>query len=184
MFKPFHFYKAIAPLAISAAVAMPFAFMAASAEAAPTPTATTSFGVSANVTASCNVTATDLSFGTYDTAATDDNTKTSQVKVNCTKGTPFTVSLDAGEHASGAFADRAMSGSTSSDLLKYQLYTASASPQTVWGDATGTTATVAGTGAGPGAANEQDSTVYGTIAAGQNVSADSYTDTVNVSVAY
>ena len=175
------FGKAFGLTALGAAVALPLAFTATPAQAATT---TTTFNVTATVTSSCTVTATNLAFGSYNVLSASPTNATSTITATCTKGTGFTIALDAGQNAGGAsnFSARAMTnGAATPSLLGYQLYTNSAHT-TVWGDGTNSSSTVSGTGTGPGAG--VSNTVYGEIAANQNVPAGSYSDTVNVTVTY
>ncbi len=150
-------------------------------------TAVAKFQVSATVSSSCQVSASNLAFGTYNVNSTSATTGTSTITVNCTKGTTFTVAIDAGSNAGGAsnFSARQMTdGATTPNYLAYQLYTSN-SYSTVWGDGTNSSSTVTGTGAGPGVGNQITETVFGQIPAQQNVPAGSYTDgTVNVTVTY
>lgn len=140
-------------------------------------TATTNFTVSATVVASCSVTATNLGFGTYTPSTASPNTANSTVKVTCTTGTPYTISLDGGT-VSGSVTGRNMSDGAS-HLLSYALYTTS-SYGTIWGDGSGSTGTVGATGNG----SAQTQTVYGSIPAGQFVTPASYSDQVGVTVTY
>jgi spore coat protein U-like protein len=66
------------------------------------------------------------------------------------------------------------------NLLSYNIYT-SAARTTVWGDGTGSSATIGGTGTG----SAQSVTVYGRVSGGQTtVPVGSYADTVAVTVTY
>lgn len=176
--------KALGVLGTSCIGAALLVSVSTTAQAATT---TATFKVTANVTSSCSVTATDLAFGTYNVNSTSPTNGTSTISVNCTKGTAFTVAIDAGSNAGGAanFSSRQMSdGSATPNYLGYQLYSNSGHT-TIWGDGTNSSSTVSGTGAGPGAGNVVKETVYGQIAAQQNVPAGSYTDsTVTVTVSY
>jgi spore coat protein U-like protein len=159
-------FKLLAIVAVGNLV--PVAAMAANA--------TTTFQVTATVNAACSVSATDMAFGVYTGAAAVD--QTSSLSVTCTLLTPYTIALDAGAHASGVFANRAMNNGT--DNLNYQLYT-NVGRTTIWGDGSSGTSTVAGSGLGVA----QPITVYGRIPASQNVSTGSYVDNpVNVTLTY
>jgi spore coat protein U-like protein len=71
-------------------------------------------------------------------------------------------------------------------VLEYYLYT-SLGANTVWGDGTGSTGTVTGTGNGLGVPNGIQHTVYGELpisAANQAVAVGTYTDTITVTVEY
>jgi spore coat protein U domain-containing protein, fimbrial subunit CupE1/2/3/6 len=162
---------------IGSAAAVPLALASMTASAG---TANTSFNVTATVINSCKISATNLSFGNYDPTSATNTTGSSTISATCTKGDSFTLALNKGLY--GAFTGRIMQdGATPADQLVYNLYTTSGYT-TVWGDGTGSTATVSGTGAGPG--TPVVSTVYGQIAAAQNVPAGSYSDTIQVTITY
>jgi spore coat protein U-like protein len=67
--------------------------------------------------------------------------------------------------------------SGTADYLSYQLYSDSGLT-TVWGNTSGTGVGVTGTGAAV------STTVYGSVAAGQNVPTGSYADTVAATVTF
>jgi len=136
--------------------------------------------ISVNVAAACLTSSQDLNFGTYDPLAAANLTSTSQINVSCSKNTPFTVKLNAGQNAGGGF-NRKMANGT--NLLSYQLYTTS-SHSTVWGDGTSGTGDVSGTGTGPGTANTINETVYGEVPALQPVPAGTYSDVITVTVSF
>ncbi len=164
------------PLAAIAA-GLVLALPSARAMAATTTTAPT---ITVNVAAACRVTPQNLNFGTYDSLAAASLSSTSQISINCSKNTSFTVELNAGQHAASGFNRNMANGS---NLLGYQLYTDSAHT-TVWGDGTGGTGTVSGTGTGPGAAHTITETVYGEVPAQQSVPVGSYSDTITVTVSF
>lgn len=166
---------------------------AGSASAATT---SNTFTVSATVLKTCSVAATNLGFGSYTPGAGALNA-TSTVSVNCTKGTGFTVALDKGSTAGGTVAARLMLQTAGTSTLQYNLCTAAVTAAgacnggTLWGDGTTGTTTQAGTGAGMGAGNVQNLTVFGglpdnaanqaaTVAGASTV----YSDTVTVTVTY
>jgi spore coat protein U-like protein len=143
----------------------------------PTPAvavvATNTFGVSANVPASCLITATALAFGTYTGAQTDS---ASALSVTCTNTTTYSVGLNAGTSGGTATA-RQMAG-TPSGTLFYTLFSDAA--RTInWGDIGGT-GIVIGTGSGLA----QTIPVYGRIVAGQLVAPGAYADTITATVTY
>lgn len=141
-------------------------------------TDTTTFQVTATVNATCDITATDLAFGTYD-PNTGDLNGTSTVTATCTDGTPYEIGLDAGLHAASATTTtRAMVDTGGTNYLDYELYSDSART-TVWGDTLGTN-TVSQTSAG----GAEDHIVYGQIPGGQFVPASSYSDTVTATITY
>jgi spore coat protein U-like protein len=135
-------------------------------------TATTTFQVTATVQATCNISATNLAFGTYAGAQTD---ATSTVTVTCTNTTPWNVGLNAGTCGATVSARCMANGAAQ---LNYALYRDSARTQN-WGNTVGTD-TLAGTGNG----TAQASTVYGRIAAGQFPAPGAYTDTITATVSF
>jgi len=142
---------------------------------------TTTFAVTATVQKTCAVSANPLAFGTY-TPGGGALTANTTLSVRCTKTTPYTVSLNAGTTTGGTLAQRLMAGG--GDTLQYNLYT-TAALATVFGDGTGSSATLGGTGSGVNTANTV--TVYGQLpdsAANQAVTPTNYGDTITVTVAY
>lgn len=139
-------------------------------------TATTTFNVTATVLASCSVTAENLSFGDYTPSNTSPLLASSDIDVTCTNGTDYTVSLDGGSVANDVTA-RQMSDGT--HALNYELFTSSAY-SAPWGDGTGSTIAVAGTGDGAA----QALTVHGRIPAQQYVTDSQYADQITVTVGY
>ena len=132
------------------------------------------FTVTATVVDACSVSATNLAFGTYNPNLPTDTAATSTLSVNCTLGTPYTVSLDSGAHALGS-SRRMASGS---NRLAYELYR-DAAATLVFGTLAGAL-NVSGVGLGVAASH----TVYGVIPKGQAAASGSYTDTVTVTVDY
>jgi spore coat protein U-like protein len=151
--------------------------------AAQSATTTTSFQVTANLQSTCSASAATLAFGAY-TPGAGALTGNTNVVVKCTKGTTFTVSLNGGS-GGGTVAQRLMLNGTANHL-QYNLYTAAALG-TIFGDGTGGSATVAGTGAGTGTTNAVNVPVYGQVpdnATNQTAVAGAYTDTIAVTVSY
>ena len=136
-------------------------------------TVTTTFGVSANVQALCTISAGALAFNTYTGAQAQ---ATSNITVQCTNTTPYTVGLNQGTTATATVTNRLLAGPNSATLA-YSLFYDSAYSKN-WGNTTGSNQA----GTGNGAA--QTLTVYGQINAGQWVTPGSYTDTVTASVVY
>jgi spore coat protein U-like protein len=147
-------------------------------------TASDNIAVSADVAASCTITANPVAFGTYDPSAVKE--ATGSVSVTCTKGATGTyIGLGQGAHYT---TGRNMLGGTSGDNLAYELYqpadghsgTACAAPHAsgiLW-TTSNPANTLAPLDAWTGAA--QTFNVCGSIPAGQFVGADaSYTDTVS-----
>jgi spore coat protein U-like protein len=134
-------------------------------------TTTTTFAVTATVQSTCSATAATLAFPNY-----------TSVSVKCTKNTPFTVALNAGSTPGDAFAQRLMG--SGANTLQYNLYT-SAALTTIFGDGTGGTGTVPGTGLGVATANSVQ--VFGQLpdnATNQAAVPGSYSDTITVTVTY
>jgi spore coat protein U-like protein len=144
-------------------------------------TTTTTFAVTATVQAICSATATALAFGAY-TPGAGPIASNSTISVKCTKNTPYTISLNGGATAGGTIAQRLMG--VGGNTLQYNLFTTAGFAQ-VFGDGSGTSKTVAGTGAGVATANAV--TVFGQLpdsAANQAAIAGNYTDTITVTVTY
>jgi spore coat protein U-like protein len=137
-------------------------------------TVTANLAVGVTVAKNCSISTTAVAFGSYDPIAANATTPldgTGTVVVNCTKRAGTRIELGLGANASGA--TRRMKGAT--DFLTYQLYR-NAARTTVWGSGAG------GSGgrhiaAAPSRA-PRTFVVYGRIAAGQDVGAASYNDTV------
>ncbi len=138
------------------------------------------FTVTATVPKSCKVSATDLNFGTVPNPVTASNiVSQSTVTVTCSAGTPYTVALRPSNNATNGVGQMLPSGTLpgNTDKVPYQLYR-NAARTSPWGAQTGVN-TAAGTGTGAG----QAYTVYGRVPT-TNFFADSYRDTVTVSVTY
>jgi spore coat protein U-like protein len=135
-------------------------------------TATANLGVSATVTANCSITTAAVAFGSYDPVVTHASSPldgTGSVVVTCTKGAGTRIDLGLGGNASGS--TRRMAGG--GDFLTYELYQDTART-IVWGS--GAAAGLA-IGAAPSKA-ARTFTVYGRVAAAQDVRAASYGDSV------
>ena len=141
-------------------------------------TATGTFTVQATISSACLVSATTLNFGTYNPASATALTGTSTISVYCTSGSPYTTALNVGS-GGGTFATRTLLNG--SNTLDFNLYRDSAYTQ-VWGDGSGSTYTVAGTGSGLLTANTI--TVYGQIPISQDKPVGAYTSLITVTVSY
>jgi spore coat protein U-like protein len=136
---------------------------------------TGTFQASATINANCLVATNNLSFSVYDPLSGTDNDAATTISVRCTNGTGFTVALNAGVTTGATLAQRLMTNGTS--FMNYNLYTTSGRT-TVFGDGSGATATVGGTGAGLGAPQAQTVDVFGRIPAGQDtLTTGAYTET-------
>ena len=140
----------------------------------PDGTASPAFTVRANVEKYCEVSATDLDFGTAGLLnANVDSTGT--LTVRCTNGTPYQVALSGGLAGATSPDQRRMFNGTNS--VRYGIYRNSA--RTLgWGDQP--TNTVSGTGTG----NTQSYTTYGRVFPQTTPPAGTYTDTIIVTVTY
>jgi spore coat protein U-like protein len=143
-------------------------------------TATGTLSVTANVVDTCTVAASGnlLAFGAYTGAVNNTN---GSLSLTCTDGDTYTVALNIGTGSGASFANRVLTNPSPAGTMDYNIYTTSART-TVWGDGTGTTATVPGTGTGA----LQTLTVFGQIPAGQTatVTPGNYTDTVTITVTF
>ena len=136
------------------------------------------FGVGATVIRSCDIQTTPLAFGAYDPLvlhATQPLDREASVTITCTKGTPATVSVDGGLHASGAMRHL----SNGSVVLRYDLFKDAGRTQR-WGEGDGDALQ-------PGEApSEAPRTfaVFGRILPGQDIPVGTYTDSVVVTVEF
>lgn len=137
-------------------------------------TASTSFQVTAIVTATCSITTNPLAFGNYSGLVLNSTTT---ILIACSKSIAYNVGLNAGTSAGATMTTRSMTGPGSA-LLKYSLFR-NAGFTANWGNTVGTD-TVGGSGSGAA----QSLTVYGQVSAGQLVRQGSYTDTITATVTY
>jgi spore coat protein U-like protein len=139
-------------------------------------TAQTTFRVTARVNAVCEVTASDLQFGTYNPKATSPHNVTTLLRATCTPNTTYNVGLNEGASPGATVNQRKMV--SGSNALNYQLYR-EASRTSIWGNTTGTDTV---TGVGTGLA--QDHTVFGSVLPAQAIPAGDYADTITVRIYY
>ena len=118
----------------------------------------------------CTLNVTGVNFGSYDVFSNAALDSTGNIDVNCPSGVGYSIALSAG---GGTQTQRLMN--IGAHALNYNLYTGS-NRALVWGDATGGTVTVNGTGNGV----TVNYGVYGRIPALQNVHSGSYSDIVTV----
>jgi spore coat protein U-like protein len=140
-------------------------------------------------TASCAVSTPGLSFGSYDVYAAGATNGNATLTVRCDLNPPpgsadinYTISLATG--SGNSFVQRQMK--SGANTFGYNLYTTNAY-SVVWGDGTGSSATVSGSmrlkNTNPSQSNTH--TVYGRIPALQDVAvATDYQDNVTVTVTY
>jgi spore coat protein U-like protein len=153
--------------------------------------ASASVSVSASVTGKCAITASALSFGTYDPVTSNASapaTGTGSLGITCTRSAPnITIALSLGTNATGN-TRRLKSGA---DYIAYELYqpssTAPNAPCTfpgtaIWGIAGGNLVTPSG--AAWSSSSPQTFNVCGTVAGGQDARSGSYSDTVIATVSF
>ena len=147
---------------------------AATAHAA---TATTTFQVTATVSAGCTISAANHDFGIYTPSSPTDNSNgTNVVTATCTLAVPYSIGLDIGIGAGATVATRKMTRVGGTEMLEYSLYQ-TADRLVVLGN---TLAVDVITGVGTGLAIPH--TVFGKITAGQNVPSGNYADTVTATI--
>ena len=138
----------------------------------------TTVQVTANVQVSCQITATDLDFGTYDKHESKATDAQSNIEVDCTKGANWNLGLDKGLHGEDV-EHRAMANDTDGVLLDYGIFQDPAHTLN-WGDTVGVD-TVSGTGTGV----VQEIGAYGDIPKRQNqVTAGGYSDTITATITF
>ena len=153
---------------LSGAITMSLLGIAPAVQAASN---STNFDVSIQVNATCAISASNMTFSSITTGTTSNNDATSTLTVNCSNGTPYTISLGNGNNYS---AGRRMASGAS--YINYYLYSDS-SRSTQWN----TTATRSGTGTG----SDQSLTVYGRVPSGQSVTnTGAYADTIVATITY
>lgn len=128
--------------------------------------------LSPTLRADCTVSAGSVAFGNYNPFSTQALDSAGTINVSCTLATSYTLSMSTG---GGSYAQRELAGG--GDVLFYNFYT-SATYAVIWGDGSGGTATVGGSG------TNENHTVYGRIPAQQNVSVGSYADSIIVTVTF
>lgn len=164
---------------VAAAIVVAFAAVSGTATAGSD---TNTLAVSASVTASCTIdTTTAVAFGAYDPVTTNKTTalttSAGAIDTTCTNGSDATITLGQGDNADDDSTDaaplRRMTG-PNGDFLAYELCVDSTACATPWDNVTGKTIT--------GSGDSDSVVVYGTVPAAQNVQADSYVDSVLVTV--
>jgi len=162
----------------------------ASSSAVFAASASTNIPVSASVSQNCSIsTSSALAFAAYDPIganATAALNATGQISVACSKGaTGLTLGMDNGAHVSGT--QRQMLGGTAAGMLQYNIFQPPSSAPGTACTFPGSTAWTA-TGAGMLTLTSAPTkvtrlyNVCGTIPGGQDVAADTYTDTISASI--
>jgi spore coat protein U domain-containing protein, fimbrial subunit CupE1/2/3/6 len=130
------------------------------------------WALSGRAEAACTISTTPVSFGTYNVFNASATTSTGTVTYRCGNADHnITITISTG--SSGTFANRTMK--KGAEVLTYNLYMDAAFAN-VWGDGSGTTTTYHL--GNPPNGTDVNLTVYGRVAALQDVSAGSYSDTV------
>ena len=137
-------------------------------------TATTTFQVTANVQATCSISAAAMPFGNYSGLPTGIN---GNIRLTCSNGVNWSVGLNEGLGAGATVTSRAMTGPGSA-VLNYGLFQDSAFTVN-WGNTPGTD-TVSRTGQG----GPQFIVVFGRIRLGQFVAPGIYSDTITATVTF
>ena len=149
---------------------------ALSREPAFATTTTSTFPVQITIQSSCTIlSASTLNFGTQGVLTAAVN-QTSTIAVQCTNTTPYNIGLNAGTATGATVTTRKMTNGAAT--VSYALYS-NAGMTTNWGNTVGTD-TVAGTGNGA----SQSYTVFGQVPAQTTPAANTYTDTITVTVTY
>jgi spore coat protein U-like protein len=141
-------------------------------------TTTSTMQVTAQVTATCTVSAADLNFGPYTGGTASNLDATTTITATCPPGQGYTIGLNEGTGTGATVTNRLMTLSSGGATLNYGLFSDSARA-THWTDIGGAN-TVPGTGDGAG----QPITVYGRVPSGQNVRTGTYQDTITVTMDY
>jgi len=125
--------------------------------------------------AACTISATPVSFGTYNVFSSTPLDSTGSVIFNCDNRANITITLNNG--GATTFNPRRMLNG--SEPLNYNLYR-DAARTAIWGDGTGGTQVYSD----PRTPRNQNVTltVYGRIPAGQDVSVGTYTNTVTATI--
>jgi spore coat protein U-like protein len=132
----------------------------------------------------CNVSATGLSFGSYDVFSPHPSDTTGSINVTCNPPSqnpkaPIAVTISLSPGSSGSFGQRQMYPlSGGGGRLYYNLYT-TASFSTIWGDGSGSSATLSNNVSRD---NPWNATIYGRIAPGQDAPVGSYSDVITVRI--
>jgi len=133
--------------------------------------------ITVSVAARCTIGAFSMAFGAYDPFSASPLDQTATVTINCTKGTSGVVPFDLGVNASGAVRRMKDTGA-GTNFLTYEIYR-DAARTTVWNAVNTVTL-------GPSVSKNTalTATAYGRVAAGQDVAALNYQDTIVATVTF
>ncbi|MBN3800322.1 spore coat protein U domain-containing protein [Burkholderia sp. Ac-20392] len=134
------------------------------------------FSATANVINNCNISATNVSFGTA-SVLSGALAATGSITAQCTNGDAWKVALNGG--SSGSVTARHMQRSGGGGTIGYGLYT-DAARSIAWGDGTGGSSTVTGVGTG----TSQVVTVYGAVPAQTTPAPGNYSDTITATISF
>ncbi|MBN3741889.1 MULTISPECIES: spore coat U domain-containing protein [Burkholderia] len=134
------------------------------------------FSATANVINDCNISATNVNFGTA-SVLSGALAATGSITAQCTNGDAWKIALNGG--GSGNVTARQMQRSGGGGAINYGLYTDAAHSVT-WGDDTGGSATVTGVGTG----TSQAVTVYGAVPAQTTPAPGNYSDTITATISF
>ncbi len=126
--------------------------------------------------AACTLSATGVAFGTYDVFQVSPTDSTGSITYRCGNDRGIRIAISSGR--SGTYVNRTLT--QGAENLLYNLFYGGFSQ--VWGDGSGGTTTYYA--ANPPKNRDVVLTVYGRLAAAQDVAIGSYTDTVVVTLEY
>jgi spore coat protein U-like protein len=173
-----HSFRTIAKLAAIAAISAMGFIDSTNAYAGSD---SSSMEITASVSANCTISAAPLSFGAYDPVSTNASSPldaSGSLTVQCTQGASASIVLSQGSDADAGSSDsspmrRLADGA--GNHLSYSLFS-DAGHSSAWGNTELTGVGHTGTGSAVAIS------VFGSIAAGQNVPSGSYSDTVLATV--
>lgn len=134
------------------------------------------FTVTGEVTSSCELSVTDMNFGTIPAQLTSAEDAEAFATVRCSDGTSYSISVDLG-NGIGVSHPAARKLTNGASTLNYGLYQNAARTQP-WGNGVGDRVSSSGTG------SDQTFSIFGRIHAGQSATFGTYTDSVLVTVEF